>query len=289
VAESATGTAFVTGASRGIGKAVAVYLAKAGFDVAITARTVQPGDGREHSSTILKSDTTPLPGSLAETAQLVEKEGRQALMVPADLLDPVTLGAAAATVIERWGRVDVLVNNGRYVGPGHMDRFMDTPVDIIGKHLEANVLAPLHLIKLMVPAMQRHGGGRIINLTSTSGLVDPPAPAGEGGWGLGYGSSKGAFHRVAGMLQLELQGDGITFFNLDPGYIVTERIIQDMAGFGFTAEGGSPPDVIGATAAWLATSPDALALGGTSVKGQELCRDLKLLSWWPESNTAPAS
>ena len=57
--------AFVTGASRGIGKGIAVHLARAGFDVAITARTVEEGESREHSSTAKESDTTPLPGSLS--------------------------------------------------------------------------------------------------------------------------------------------------------------------------------------------------------------------------------
>src|SRR3954463_14492059 len=107
--------ALVTGASRGIGKTVAQYLARAGYDVAITARTVQEGEAREHSSTLKKSNTKPLPGSLAGTAEVVEAEGRQALMVPADLMDPASLGAAAATVLERWGHVDVVVHNGRYI------------------------------------------------------------------------------------------------------------------------------------------------------------------------------
>src|ERR1700720_4197112 len=159
--------ALVTGASRGIGKVCAQWLARAGYEVAILARTVHEGEEREHSSTLKRSDTSPLPGSLDSTAALVRATGRRCLALPADLLDHPSLVHAVATVLEEWGRVDVLVNNGRYIGPGHMDRFMDTPVDIIGKHLEANVLAPLHLIKLMVPSMQRHGGGRVINLTST--------------------------------------------------------------------------------------------------------------------------
>src|SRR5690349_25037112 len=107
--------AFVTGASRGIGKACAVRLAAAGFDVAVTARTVREGEERDHSSTVRKSDTRPLPGSLSSTADLVEAEGRRALVLPADLLDRASLGAAVATVLERWGSIDVLVNNGRYI------------------------------------------------------------------------------------------------------------------------------------------------------------------------------
>src|ERR1700722_18409525 len=113
--------AFVTGASRGIGKAIAVSLAGAGFDVAITARTVEPGEEREHSPTAGRSDTSPLPGSLRETAALIEKAGSEAMMVPADLIDRAALGAAATTVRERWGAMDVVVHNARYIGPGHMD------------------------------------------------------------------------------------------------------------------------------------------------------------------------
>jgi len=137
--------AFVTGASRGIGKACAVQLARAGFDVAVLARTIVEGEAREHSSTIARSDTTPLPGSLTTTADLIRAEGRDALVLFGDLLDRASLGAAATTVLERWGRVDVLVNNARYIGPGHMDRLLDTPLELLDRHLDANVMAPLVL------------------------------------------------------------------------------------------------------------------------------------------------
>ena len=64
------GVAFVPGASRGIGKAIAIHLARAGYDIALAARTVHEGEAREHSSTIKRSDTTPLPGSLESTATI---------------------------------------------------------------------------------------------------------------------------------------------------------------------------------------------------------------------------
>ena len=126
-----TPVAFVTGASRGIGKACAVHLARAGFDVAISARTVHDGERREHSATVTASDDRPIPGSLSETAACVEAEGRRALTVPADLLDLESMTNAGHTVLDAWGRVDVLVHNGRYVGPGHMDRFLDTPIELL--------------------------------------------------------------------------------------------------------------------------------------------------------------
>src|ERR1700704_2322576 len=78
--------AFITGASRGIGRVCAIDLAEAGFDVAVTARTVNPGEGREHSSTLRESDTSPLPGSLSEVAAEIEAKGARALPVAADLL-----------------------------------------------------------------------------------------------------------------------------------------------------------------------------------------------------------
>src|SRR5271168_2403541 len=150
---SERGVAFVTGASRGIGKAIAVHLARAGFDVALTARTVEEGESREHSSTIRKSDTRPLPGSLSATASQVEEAGARALSVPADLLDRASLGRALARVEDEWGGIDVLVNNGRYSGPGHMDQIIDTPLRVLDDHLEANVMAPLVLIKHAMPRM----------------------------------------------------------------------------------------------------------------------------------------
>jgi NAD(P)-dependent dehydrogenase (short-subunit alcohol dehydrogenase family) len=272
--------AMITGASRGIGKALAVHFARAGFDVAIGARTLQEGEAREHSSTIKSSNTKPLPGSLASTAALVEKEGRQALTVYLDLLDRVSLGAAVTSVLDRWGRIDVLVNNGRYIGPGHMDLFMDTPIELHEKHLEANVLAPIILTRLVLPQMIERGEGHIVNITSGSGLSDPPAAAGSGGWGLGYGMSKGAFHRLAGILKLELGDQGIRAYNLHPGFVTTERMVADMADFGFDASAGAPADVVGAVAVWLVTTPDGNQMSGTWIEAQDKCRELALVPEW---------
>jgi len=208
----------------------------------------------------------------------VTAEGRRALPVFLDLLDRVSLGAAVTTVLERWGRIDVLVNNGRYVGPGHMDRLLDTPVELIERQLEANVLAPVILTKLVLPQMLGHGGGVVVNLASSSGATDPPRPAGQGGWGLGYGASKGALHRLAGILAVELGDRGIRAYNLSPGFIATERIALDMGAFGFDAGTGASVDVVGAVAAWLVTSPDAHSRSGQWIEAQPLCRELGLLS-----------
>lgn len=272
--------ALVTGASRGIGKAIAIHLAQAGFDVAVGARTMHDGEQREHSSTVTKSDTRALPGSLASTAALVEQNGQEALPVFIDLLDRLSLASATAKVLEHWGRIDVLVNNGRYVGPGHMDLMLDTPIELIDRHLEANVVAPIILTKLVLPQMLERGDGVVINLASSSGTMDPPTPAGKGGWGLGYGASKAALHRMAGILAVELKDQGILAFNLSPGFIATERIAIDMGEFGFDVSKGAPADVVGAVAAWLVTSPDAVDRNGQWIEAQPVCRELALLPGW---------
>lgn len=272
--------AFVTGASRGIGKAVAVELAGAGFDVAVTARTVNSGEQREHSSTISSTDVTPLPGSLSETAALIRDAGQEALAVPADLLDRASLGAAVATVLGRWERIDLVVHNGRYIGPGHMDRFLDTPIELLERQLEANVMAPLVLNRLILPSMIEHGGGTVIDITSASGYGDPTKPAGDGGWGMGYGISKGAFQRIAGFLAVELGDQGIRCFNVQPGLIATERIGQDMAKFGISNQ-GAPPEVVARVVGWLATDHEASAFNGRTVEAQWFCHDRKLLDGWP--------
>ena len=279
--------AFITGASRGIGKACAVALAEGGFDVALSARSVQEGEEREHSSTVHASNTKPLPGSLASTAELVEKAGTRALIVPADLLDAASLGVAATRVLERWGRVDVVVQNGRYIGPGHMDRLLETPIDLLEKHLSANVIAPLILNKLFLPGMieRKRGEGTIVNITSASGYADPTQPAGEGGWGVGYGISKGAFQRIAGFMKVEHEADGVRCYNVQPGFVATERIAADMAGFGFT--GGEPPEVVGAVVRWLATDPEASSLNGQTIEAQFFCHERGLFPGWdgPKPNT----
>jgi NAD(P)-dependent dehydrogenase (short-subunit alcohol dehydrogenase family) len=278
--------ALVTGASRGIGKVVAQYLARAGHDVAITARTVNEGEAREHSSTLKKSNTKPLPGSLSGTAELIRAEGRRALMVPADLTDFASLGAAVARVEERWGRIDVLVNNGRYIGPGHMDRLLETPIELLDKQLQANVLAILVLCKLVLPGMIARGGGTIVNITSGSGYADATRPAGEGGWGLGYGMSKAAMHRIAGFLAVEHGHQGICAYNVQPNLIATERIAADMGEFGVA--GGAPAEVVGAVVSWLLANPGRVR-NGANVEAQPLCHELRLLPDWkgPTPNDAP--
>jgi NAD(P)-dependent dehydrogenase (short-subunit alcohol dehydrogenase family) len=167
-----------------------------------------------------------------------------------------------------------LLNNGRYIGPGHMDPLVDTPLDLLEQHLEANVMAPLALIKLVLPQMIERGSGLILNMTSGVAWTDPPSAAGRGGWGLGYAISKGAMHRIAGVLAHEIAGTGVSVVNVSPGFVATERIAIDMAEFGFDAAQGAPPDLIGQVVAWLATSGAAPEWNGRTLEAQDQASEL---------------
>jgi NAD(P)-dependent dehydrogenase (short-subunit alcohol dehydrogenase family) len=269
-------TALVTGASRGIGKASAVALASVGFDVAITARTMHEGEGFDDSDSAHRT----VPGSLDTTATLIEGQGARALTVPMDLLDRSSVVRAAGQVLDTWGHIDVLVNNAIHTGPGSMLPFDETTIEMIETKLSANVVAQVVLLKAVLPHMRARGTGRIVNVTSAVAVTDPPAPPGEGGWGLAYAMSKGAFHRLAPNLTVEYPE--VAFFNLEPGYVETERAVQNAAALGLEGRyPGAPPSVPAAVIAWLASSPDALALNGQMITAQRFAKEQGLHDrWW---------
>ncbi len=266
----------VTGASRGIGKATAVALAEAGFDVAFTARTVHEGEGIDDSDQGGRS----VPGSLDTTAALVTAAGGRALPVAMDLLDRASIVAAADRVYAEWGHLDVLVNNAVHTGPGSMVRFADTTIEMIETKVMANAVNQVVLCKAVLPRMIAAGGGRIVNVTSAVAISDPPAPAGEGGWGSAYAMSKGAFHRLAGIVAVEHRDDGIV--NVEPGFVVTERMEVNARALGLDGVyPGAPPTVPAAVIAWLADSPEAVALNGTTVSAQRFAKERDLHPrWW---------
>ncbi len=259
--------AFVTGASRGIGRACALELARRGLDVVVTARTVTGAERLEHSSTVKKSATNPLPGSLEATAREARALGAEALVVKLDLAARADWPAAVDAALARFGRIDVLVNNGRYVGPGHMDPFEDTPVELIEQMMLCNVIAPLTLVKLCLPAMKRQGGGIVINITSSAGERETPAPIGQGGWGLGYSLSKAALNRMVPGLAKELRPYNIAVIGLMPGFVGTERMAAELAEFGFDASKALPVENPGRVCAMLATAKDPMYFSGKDVYG----------------------
>ncbi len=259
--------AFITGASRGIGRGCALELAKRGFNLVLTARTVTGQERFEHSSTVKHSSDAPLPGSLEATAAEVRALGADAAVIKLDLSVRADWPAAIDAAMRRFGRIDVLVNNGRYIGPGHMDWFEDTPVELIEQMMLCNVIAPLHVIKLCMPIMRRQGGGIVINITSSAGDRETPALIGGGGWGLGYSITKAAFNRMVPGLAKELRRDGIAVIGLMPGFVGTERMAIELGQFGFDASQALPVDNPGRVCAMLATATDPMFFSGRDVHG----------------------
>jgi len=271
--------ALVTGASRGIGRACAIELAKRGFDVVVTARTVTGKEFYEYSSTIKKKAERPLPGSLEKTAEEVRQAGGEAFVQKLDLAERADWPAAIEATVAHFGRLDVLVNNGRYIGPGHMDAFEDTPLDLIERMFLCNVFAPLHLIKLSVPIMRRRGGGVVINVTSSAGEHETPLAIGEGGWGLGYSITKAAFNRMIPGLAKELRKDGIAVIGLMPGFVGTERMAIELGAFGFDAAKALPVENPGRVCAMLASAGDPMVFTGKDVYGPTFHEEHARVRW----------
>jgi len=270
--------AFVTGASRGIGRATALALAAKGFDCVLAARSVTGREVHEYSPDRRRSLRRAMPGSLAETAAAVRERGREALVLRLDLLDPASVDAAAEQALAAWGAVDLLVNNAIYQGPGIMDRVLDTDPERVEDILRGNVTSQLRLVQRLLPGMLARGRGAIVNLVSAAGLSDPPVPPERGGWGFAYGASKAALLRMAGCLAVEHAGSGVSFFNLEPGLILTESmrvqgLTEDLLA---SVGGGAPPELPAAVIAWLATDPGAAAWHGKTVHAQALARELGL-------------
>ena len=269
--------ALVTGATRGIGKATALALAESGWDVAVCGRTRRTGEGRDDSDT---GAGRTLPGSLEETGTAVRAAGRQALELVCDLHDRASLRDAVDRATSEWGGIDLLVNNAVDTGPGSMVPILELTDEQIDAKLDANVAAPLVLVRAVLPGMLDRGRGVIVDVTSHVATADPPAPVGRGGWGLGYAASKSAFHRIAPLVAVEHGELGVRAFNLDPGYVDTERQQVNAAALGLVGKyTGAPPSVPAAAIVWIAEHADEFDNGQT-VRGQKLALELGLHPDW---------
>jgi NAD(P)-dependent dehydrogenase (short-subunit alcohol dehydrogenase family) len=206
--------AIVTGASRGIGKQIALRLARNGMKLVLAARTLEAGKSR-------------WPGSLEETAAEVRKLGAQAACVKCDVTVRAEVEELCRRALEQHGRVDILVNNALYLGPGNYNPFLETAFDTWDRNLEANLMAAVTASKACLPSMLANGSGVILNLTSSAATTTALTP-GALGIGAPYAVSKAALNRFVVALALEMRACGIGVFLLDPGTVMTERAEQEI-------------------------------------------------------------
>ena len=180
--------AFITGASRGIGREAALAFARAGFDLAISARTLNEGEQHEHA--LRDAAGAPLAGSLNGSADALRALGCRVLVVPMDLLDSDSALAACQAVLAEYGRIDVLINNAIYQGSDLNAGFMALQAETLERMFQGYILTPFLLTRAVAQHMVTRGSGVVINVTSGAGETDPPLPAGKGGWGMPMGRAR---------------------------------------------------------------------------------------------------
>ncbi|MDG0980257.1 MAG: SDR family NAD(P)-dependent oxidoreductase [Halieaceae bacterium] len=247
--------AFITGASRGIGAETAVQLAKAGYDVAITARTLK--EGAQHAYGAV---TTSLSGSLELTAARIEEAGGRALCLTSDILKPDTVLAALDEAVISLGPIDLLFNNACYQGPGNLSRFLEVENDQVQAIFMGNVTTPTMAVQKVLPGMIERGRGVIINMVSGSAVNNPPVPVDQGGWSFAYPASKAALIRMVPALRVEHPEPGMRFFNVEPGFVYTEVMKANLFGEEAAARfGPTDPADVAEVIRWLATSKEAMA------------------------------
>jgi 2-deoxy-D-gluconate 3-dehydrogenase len=185
-------TALVTGASRGIGRAIAETYADAGADVAILARDA---------------------AALGEVAARVEAAGRRALVLTCDVTDPEAVGAAVARTVEELGRIDVLVNNAggnSFSMPLSGMRFSGWE-----KTMRLNLDSVVHVTQAVLPGMLERRSGVIVNVSSVAGLQGAPLMS-------HYGAAKAALISLTQSLALETAWAGLRVNALVPGWVETD-------------------------------------------------------------------
>jgi citronellol/citronellal dehydrogenase len=220
--------AVVTGASRGIGAAVAERLAAEGADVVVTARTV---DRHDH-----------LAGSLNETLDRCRRYGTKVEAVAADLADSESRGAIVPRALELLDdRIDILVNNA---AAAIYQSTLDYPLRRRRTMFEVNVQAPIDLAQAAIPGMRDRSEGWIVNLSSATARLAPGPPYRTEGVSASigvYGATKAALNRITNAFAVELQGTGIRINTVEPraavmsegaealvGDIVTDSMIEPM-------------------------------------------------------------
>ncbi len=285
-------TAIVTGASRGIGRAVAIELGRRGVNLVLAARTVEV-EG-------------PFSGTIMETAAAVEAGGGRAVAVRTDMTDVRDIENLVRTAEDRFGGIDIVVNNAaatmapiaiersggldELAGSSNADPVGGTSLTALSREdwlrqFDTNLHGPFSLMQAAVPSMQRRGGGVFVNVTSgAADLMPVPPSAPESSTRpvgaaarvadipdrIGYAASKAALNRLGNVLAPELRALGIAVVSIDPGYTRNETV-ELLGGLGIVdADAALPIEVSVRAIVRVITADDRLAYSGTVVRASDI-------------------
>ena len=184
-------TALVTGGGRGIGRAIALTLAEAGSNVAIASRTQL---------------------ELDEVAAEIKNMGRLAFPVLCDIVDPSSVDQLVSYATNQMGGIDILVNNAGINGSRPLTAFNDDNWDHI---MKTNLSGPFYCCRAVARHMMEHKSGRIINISSTAGVMASPG-------GIAYNTSKAGLNMLTKVLATELAPYNIGVNGIGPGWFATE-------------------------------------------------------------------
>jgi dehydrogenase/reductase SDR family protein 1 len=244
--------AVVTGASRGVGKGVALGLGEAGATVYITGRTVEEGKG-----------AIDLPGTIYSAAREVEALGATCIPVRCDHRDDEQVRVAFARVLAEQGRLDILVNNvwGGYEmywdgsAPGSWTLpFWQQPVERWDAMFDAGVRAHYVSSVVAAPAMVERGTGLIVTVSFFAGQRYMMSTM--------YGVAKAADDRMVRDMAHELRPHGVAAVSLYPGLVRTESVIKSLEHASWDLSNSESPQFIGRGVAALAADPDVLDRSG---------------------------
>jgi NAD(P)-dependent dehydrogenase (short-subunit alcohol dehydrogenase family) len=252
--------AVVTGASRGIGKGIALALAAQGATVYVTGRTVTAGDH-------------PLPGTVGETAAECNRRGGKGIAVQVDHSDDHQVAALFAQVNREQQRLDILVNNAFSLPEDLTDPtpFWQKPLsnwEMVDVGVRSNFIAAWHAAKIMVPRQS----GLIVAVSGYTGATYT--------YGVIFGTAKAAADRMAHDMAVELKPHKIASISLWQGLTFTERAERNLANIpglqGRSAtrpEDGCSPEFPGRVIAALANDPEVMQRSGGTFITAELAQD----------------